>query len=56
MWFEYLHIIKGIEVRFHNYLLNRHDLHMQFETPGFQKISKFDLSIAHATAFNTTSI
>ena len=29
MWFEYLHIIKGIDVRFHSYLLNRHDLHMQ---------------------------
>ena len=31
MWFEYLHIIKGIEVRFQSYLLNLHDLHMQLE-------------------------
>ena len=29
MWFEYLHIIKGIDVRFHSYLLNRHDLHFE---------------------------
>ena len=31
MWFEYLHIIKGIEVRFYSHLLNLHDLHMQLE-------------------------